>query len=184
MNKVYRGALMGIALVSLAACAPTSKQLETGMTPSAAGKNQASATSSKGGRASALNSQNLQEIPLNSPNSPIAQRTIYFAFNSSQIEPKYLSVISRNAKYLAAHPNLRVRIEGNTDDRGTQAYNMALGERRALSVAKLLELEGVSPKQVEVISYGKDNPVCFQQTESCWAKNRRVNIVYPLNSRP
>jgi peptidoglycan-associated lipoprotein len=116
---------------------------------------------------------------LNNPASPLSKRTIYFAFNSSAIAPQYMSIISAHAKYLSAHPTTTIKLEGNTDDRGSHTYNMALGQRRALAVAKLLELQGVQANQLDIISYGEDNPVCLQQNESCWQKNRRVNLVYP-----
>ncbi len=166
--------------ILLSACAPTSQTVQpvTGVTPRAPAP-------MKSGQGSALQKQSgLTMIPLNSPNSPISQRTVYFAFNSSQIAPKYLPIISQNAAYLTAHPNFRIKMEGNTDDRGTQAYNMALGQRRVQAVANLLKLQGVNPNQMTLISYGKNNPVCLQQTPACWSQNRRVNMVYPNNHRP
>lgn len=169
----------------LAACAPSTQTSQ----PTTSGTNQASTASTSGngaqsGQAQGLQSQSSpQMIPLNSPKSPISSRTVYFKFNSSQVGSKYLSLIKHNAAYLISHPDLHVKIEGNCDDRGTQAYNMALGQRRAQAVANLMVLQGVSSSQMQLISYGKDNPVCLQQTDKCWSLNRRVNIVYPANKR-
>jgi peptidoglycan-associated lipoprotein len=72
----------------------------------------------------------------------------------------------------------QVRLEGNTDERGTREYNLGLGERRANAVGSALEAAGGSASQVTVISYGKEKPTCREHNEECWAKNRRVEIVY------
>lgn len=183
MIRIYRMMLAAGFAVLLAACAPTSQTVQP--TTGTAGETaSAGAAGTASGQASALQNQSgLVAEAFNSAKSPLASRTVYFAFNSSEITSQYLSVISQNAKYLAAHPGLQVKLEGNTDDRGTHAYNMALGERRSRAVAKLLELQGVNPQQLDIISYGEDNPVCMQQDDACWSKNRRVNIVYPLNHR-
>lgn len=184
MMRIYRVAIAAAFAALLAACAPTSQTMQptTGAESGAAGAGTTSGANAQGqsGQASALQKQGgLSADQLNNPNSPLSKRTIYFAFDSSEIAQQYLSVISTHAKFLAAHPNMHIKLEGNTDERGSRAYNMALGERRAQAVAKLLELQGVSAQQLSVISYGEDNPVCLQHDEACWSKNRRVNIVYP-----
>lgn len=187
MLRIYRVVMAAAFAALLAACAPTSQTVQptTGAESGAAGGAAAGTTAQgQSGQASALQGQNnLSANELNNPNSPLSKRTIYFAFNSSQIRQKYLPIISAHAKYLTAHPNVHIKLEGNTDDRGTRAYNMALGQRRSQAVAKLLELQGVSPQQLTLISYGEDNPVCLQQDKACWSKNRRVNIVYPSSAK-
>lgn len=175
MNSYSRiFAVIGLA-ATLGACAPTSQTIKpsgngAGANGAAGSQGQASAMSGQGG---------MSASELNNPASPLSKRTIYFAFNSSAIPSQYMSIISAHAKYLSAHPMTTIKLEGNTDDRGSHTYNMALGQRRALAVAKLLELQGVQANQLDIISYGEDNPVCLQQQESCWQKNRRVNLVYP-----
>lgn len=106
------------------------------------------------------------------------QPTVYFAFNRSHIRQKYLPQLQKVANYLSNHPHLRVRLEGNTDDRGTREYNLALGQRRSVAVAQILLLDGVSKSQLVEVSYGEENPVCTQQIPACWKKNRRVNFIY------
>lgn len=172
MNSYSRiFAVIGLA-ATLGACAPTSQTIK----PSAG----AGGASGAQGQATAMQGQGgMGSSELNNPASPLSKRTIYFAFNSSAISSQYMSIISAHAKYLAAHPMTTIKLEGNTDDRGSHTYNMALGQRRALAVAKILELQGVQANQLDIISYGEDNPVCLQQKESCWQQNRRVNLVYP-----
>lgn len=108
----------------------------------------------------------------------ITQRSIYFDFDKSDIKPEYTSIVENHAKYLSAHPTIRVRLEGNADERGTREYNIGLGERRANAVLQALMTRGVSQQQVSVVSYGEERATCTEHTEDCWQKNRRVDIVY------
>lgn len=103
----------------------------------------------------------------------ISDSRVYFAFNKYNIENQYDSVLTREADILKQYPSIRVRIEGNCDDRGTQEYNLALGERRARAAYDYLVARGVNPGQLEMISYGKENPAVLGTGEAVWAKNRR-----------
>ena len=82
-----------------------------------------------------------------------------------------------NAEWLKANPKVKVRIEGNCDERGTIEYNQALGQRRAASAKKYLTDVGVSPSRISLISYGKEKPACTDHNETCWQKNRRDDLV-------
>lgn len=103
---------------------------------------------------------------------------VHFPFNSDSLDATGQQIAAQNAEFMVAHPHVKVRLEGNTDDRGTQEYNLALGERRAEAVKQYLESQGVSTARISTVSFGKDNPLCTQNDESCWAKNRRVDFVY------
>ncbi len=105
-------------------------------------------------------------------------KTVYFDFDSSQIKPEFLTLIAAHAKYLAGNSTVRVRLEGNTDERGTREYNIGLGERRAQAVRQALMLQGVADAQITTVSYGEERPAVTGHTEAAWAKNRRVDIVY------
>ena len=115
---------------------------------------------------------------LSDPASPLAQRVIYFKFDSSQVDEKGRDIIGRHARFLAAHPKLSIVLEGHTDERGTREYNLALGERRAKAVRQLMVLQGVDPKQIQVISFGEERPVALEHNEVAWRLNRRVEILY------
>ncbi len=108
------------------------------------------------------------------------ERVIYFDFDTAQIRPQYLSVITAHGRFLAQNPTGKVRLEGHTDERGTREYNVALGEGRAVSISRMMQLQGVSPSQISVISFGEELPVEEGQSEGSWAQNRRVNIIYSL----
>jgi peptidoglycan-associated lipoprotein len=102
---------------------------------------------------------------------------IYFDFDRSFVRSDAKDVMKANADWLKANPKVKVRIEGNCDERGTKEYNQALGQRRAAAAKKYLTDLGISAKRISLISYGKEKPVCTDATESCWQKNRRDDFV-------
>ncbi|NLY59321.1 MAG: peptidoglycan-associated lipoprotein Pal [Gammaproteobacteria bacterium] len=101
--------------------------------------------------------------------------TFYFEFDSSELKPEAMRALDVHAKDLKAQGN-RVVLEGHTDERGTREYNMALGERRSASVQRYLVLQGVSPAQLELVSYGEEKPIATGSGEESWAQNRRVEL--------
>jgi peptidoglycan-associated lipoprotein len=106
------------------------------------------------------------------------RKVIYFDFDKSEIKPEYASVISAHAKNLTSHPNLKLKLEGNTDQRGTREYNIGLGERRAQAVRRALMLQGVAESQLNTVSFGSERPAVEGDDEAAWAQNRRVELVY------
>ena len=101
---------------------------------------------------------------------------VYFPLNSSDLPTDAAATLERSARCLKADLALHVAIEGNADERGTEEYNLALGDRRATAVAKHLERLGASAAQLKTVSYGKENPLCVEHDEDCWAKNRRAAV--------
>jgi len=110
--------------------------------------------------------------------SCLRQRVVYFDLDQTQIKPQFQAQIACHAAYLRQFPDARVRLEGNADERGSREYNLGLGERRGNAVQSALTAAGASSAQLNVVSYGEERPVCRQHDESCWEKNRRVEIVY------
>ena len=110
--------------------------------------------------------------------SCLRQRVVYFDLDQTVIKPEFQAQIACHAAYLRQFPEARVRLEGNADERGSREYNLGLGERRGNAVSDALQANGGSASQLEVISYGKEKPVCREHNEDCWSKNRRVEIVY------
>jgi peptidoglycan-associated lipoprotein len=108
----------------------------------------------------------------------LAKRTVYFDFDSAVIKGDGTDIVSAHAKYLSDHADARVRLEGNTDERGSPEYNIGLGMRRAQAVRQALLLQGASAAQITVVSYGAEHPVDPAHNEDAWSKNRRVDIVY------
>lgn len=108
----------------------------------------------------------------------LRQRVVYFDFDKSDIRPEFEQIMACHAKYLQDRPTSHLRLEGHADERGTREYNLGLGERRGNAVSSGLQANGGSASQLEVISYGKEKPVCREHNEDCWSHNRRVEIVY------
>ncbi|MCB1866154.1 MAG: peptidoglycan-associated lipoprotein Pal [Chromatiales bacterium] len=120
----------------------------------------------------------VQIDPLEDPTSVLAQRVIYFDFDSSSIRSEYRDVVAAHAEYLAQNPGTRVVLEGHCDERGTREYNIGLGERRSSSVGNLMAAHGAGQRQIELVSFGEERPVDPGHDDGAWSKNRRVEIVY------
>ena len=105
-------------------------------------------------------------------------RVIYFDFDQDALRPEFQQAMACHAKYLRDRPSSRITLEGNADERGSREYNMGLGERRGNAVSSALQANGGSASQLNVVSYGEERPTCTESNEDCWAKNRRVEIVY------
>jgi len=116
--------------------------------------------------------------PLDDPASILAKRSVYYPFDVSAVQEADKPVVQAHAKYLSEHPDRKVRVEGNADERGSNEYNLALGQRRADSVKKMLVLGGAKAGQVETVSYGEEKPRCTDHNEACWSQNRRSDIKY------
>ena len=115
---------------------------------------------------------------LNNPNSPLAKRSVYFDFDKYDVSSQYTSLLQAHAQYLQAHPQRHILIQGNTDERGTAEYNLALGQKRAQAVLQALEADGVPASQMEAVSLGKEKPMAQGHDEASWAQNRRADIIY------
>jgi peptidoglycan-associated lipoprotein len=116
--------------------------------------------------------------PRKDPASPLSKRSIYFDYDSNVVKDDYRPVIEAHAAYLLAHKDARVILQGNTDDRGSREYNLALGQRRAEAVRKSLSVLGVGEPQMEAVSFGEEKPRVVGETEQAYAENRRADIVY------
>lgn len=112
------------------------------------------------------------------PANPLSTRTVYFMYDSSQVQQDFVRVISAHAQYLVNHPAQRIILEGHADERGSREYNIALGEQRAKSVLKMMKFQGVGTHQIEVVSYGEEKPDSDGINEASWQLNRRVEISY------
>jgi peptidoglycan-associated lipoprotein len=165
-----------VAVAFLTACASTppagSKAGVEDRTPSA--------NSQQGGAAATPVAPKAEQAanPLTNPNSILSKRSIYYDFDKYNIKDQYKPLLRAHADYLMKHPNAKMLIQGNTDARGSREYNIALGQRRADGVKKMLELMGASDSQIEAVSLGKEKPRCTEQTEACYSQNRRSDMLY------
>lgn len=107
---------------------------------------------------------------------PDLKRSVYFEFDKYDVKPEYRGLVEANARWLRANPQARLVIEGNADEQGSREYNLALGQRRAESVGKLMTLMGVRAEQIEAISYGEERPRANGHDEKAWSENRRSDF--------
>jgi peptidoglycan-associated lipoprotein len=107
---------------------------------------------------------------------PELKRSVYFEFDKYDVKPEYRGLVEANARWLKANPKAKLVVEGNTDERGSREYNVALGQRRAESVAKMMQLLGARADQVEAVSYGEEKPRSAGHDETAWTENRRSDF--------
>lgn len=115
---------------------------------------------------------------INDADSELAGRLVFFAYDSAEIKPEFQELLIAHGKYLASYPDVKIRLEGHTDERGSREYNLALGEERSKSVRRLLLLQGVDQDNINVVSFGEELPLDLGHDESAWSQNRRVELVY------
>jgi peptidoglycan-associated lipoprotein len=108
----------------------------------------------------------------------LRQRTVYFDLDQDALRPEFQAAMACHAKYLRDRPSARLTLEGHADERGSREYNLGLGERRGNSVSSALQASGGNGGQLTVTSYGEERPTCTASGEDCWARNRRVELVY------
>ena len=106
-----------------------------------------------------------------------ALKEVYFDFDKYDIRPEDAKTLDANAAWLKSNADNLLLIEGHCDERGTNEYNLALGERRAKATMNYLVSQGIQANRITIISYGEERPVCNEKTEACWAKNRRANFL-------
>jgi peptidoglycan-associated lipoprotein len=128
------------------------------------------------------NSQVTQQKPagnITGYQDPLLQkRSVYFDFDSNSVKDEYRGLIQANSKFLSDNRDKKIRVEGNCDERGSREYNLALGQRRAEAVKKVMTVLGVADGRIETISYGEEKPVAAGHDEAAWAQNRRADIKY------
>ena len=119
-----------------------------------------------------------EELMVQEYTAAILETVIHFDFDRSMIKPEFMKVLDAHAAFLVANPDKSFTIEGHADERGTPEYNIALGERRAMSVSTYLENMGVASSQISIVSYGEEKPVNLNHNATAWAENRRAELVY------
>ena len=115
---------------------------------------------------------------LKDPNNILSKRSVYFDFDKFDIKDEFKPLVEAHAKFLRDNSSAKMLIQGNADERGSREYNVGLGQRRSDAVKKMLTLLGARENQIESVSLGEEKPVCNEHTESCWAKNRRDDMLY------
>lgn len=177
LNKIVKSLAVALPLLVLSACSSNSETDEQSQVDTNAEVTQnqevdsVQVTAAK--RAAEIEEQKRQELA-----KLRSEHIIYFDFDVSNVSNQYAAVLDAHAKFLNANSDVKVVVEGHADERGTPEYNIALGERRAKSVATYLENMGVNASQLNVVSYGEEKPMVKDRSENAFAKNRRAVLVY------
>jgi peptidoglycan-associated lipoprotein len=184
-----RAFLIAVLAAALAACSstPVDEQSPAGVEdrapgatkPAAPGQSQAQPIGQKPMGAIDLTAQKKPApSPLTDPSSILSKRSIYFDFDRYDVKDEFKPLVEAHAKYLRDNPNAKMLIQGNTDERGGREYNLALGQRRAEAVKKMLLLLGARESQIEAVSLGEEKPKAQGSSEEAYAQNRRGDILY------
>ena len=184
MKTMIRLAVVAATAVLLAACGtgvkldePTTQGAAPIESRDAAAQGAAGATGADGRAIQPV--QIGQQDPLDDPASPLARRSIYFDFDSFVVRDEFRPTVEAHSRYLLANPTRRVVLQGNTDERGSREYNLALGQKRAEAVRRAMTALGVPDMQMEAVSFGEERPRATGTDEASYAENRRVDLVYP-----
>ncbi len=108
----------------------------------------------------------------------LAKRSVFFDYDSYVIKEEFKSLVEAHARFLVANPKVKMLIQGNADERGSREYNLALGQKRAEALRKMLALLGAREDQIEAVSLGEEKPRCSEGNEGCWSQNRRDDMLY------
>ncbi len=168
----------------LAACssAPTQEQSPAGVEERKPGATGADPRAVKPGSVAAVDltaGKKPAASMLTDPASILSKRSIFYEFDKYDIRDEYRGLVEAHARYLRENPKAKMLIQGNTDERGSREYNIALGQRRAESVKRMLMLLGVTEAQAEAVSLGEEKPKELGHSEEAWARNRRSDMLYP-----
>jgi peptidoglycan-associated lipoprotein len=171
--NVAKAAALALSVAFAAGCSTTGTTTDTG-SAATDGATDNAATQSVGVD-SGLSSKSLEQQQLEALAN--LRTVFYFDFDKSTVQADGMADLEGHARYLSSNPNVNVRLDGHTDERGTREYNLALGERRANSVLNYLIVNGASRSQIEVVSYGEERPAQQGQSENAYSRNRRVEVV-------
>lgn len=164
-----------VAAAFMAGCTSQSTTApdQSGTTPQSGTQSgaQSSATPQSGGPGTASSGSR-------DPREAFAKRSVYYEFDGYDVKPEYRPLVEAHAAYLKQNPSARITIEGNCDERGSREYNLALGQRRAEAVKRVMTVMGVGENRIETVSFGEEKPKNPGHDEAAWAENRRADIRY------
>ncbi len=174
MRTSFAVLAMALGFVGCATTSTDSQQDTPGATPSTTDSR--SGTSTVPGTRGSVDLTGSTTGTATSAQGVDLKRSVYYEFDKYDVKPEYRALVESHARWLRANPQARLTIEGNTDEWGSREYNVALGQRRAESVTKMMVLMGVKPQQIEAISFGKEKPRSTGHDETAWAENRRSDF--------
>jgi len=184
LSTISKGLLIALPMLALGACSSTSESDEAAAAAARAAAEAAAQEAAEAERnkveTDVIEAVDLteEEMLVKEYTAAILETTINFEFDKSTIAPRFTVILDAHAKLLVNNPDKTITVEGHADEKGTPEYNIALGERRAKSVATYLENMGVSANQLTIVSYGEEKPVNFAHDAAAMAENRRAVLTY------
>ncbi|MDR2173048.1 MAG: peptidoglycan-associated lipoprotein Pal [Burkholderiales bacterium] len=182
MSRLLKLGFLVFVAIALAACSSTpddegapvdDRVVASGSAADGAGTSGTSGTGITGVDVDSRTGNELKD-----PANILSRRSVFFEFDSYVVEDQYRALVEAHARYLVSHPAARMVLQGHADERGTHEYNLALGQRRADAVKRMMMLLGARESQIETVSFGKEKPRNPGHDETAWAENRRTDIVY------
>lgn len=177
MKSQLKIVIVLVAALVLAACNKKVKEADVANPDAGADMSQNANSADQG---SAIASEGAFSARDLDTNACLKQRVIYFDYDQDLLRPEYQAVVACHTKYLRDRPAAQMSLEGHADERGTREYNLGLGERRSNAVASAFSGSGADSARINAVSYGEERPLCLDTDDSCWSKNRRVEIVYSV----
>jgi len=191
MKTIFKLALAAIAAAALAGCSSTPETVApvenrttttttTASTPGTGGTSTSGTDPTTGATGSTMPTTTVvtSANALRDPRSPLSRREIFYDYDSFTVRDEYKPLLEAHAAYLKQNRNARIKVEGNTDERGSREYNLALGQKRSESVKRVLTLLGVSESQIETVSFGEEKPKNPTSSETAYSENRRCDLAY------
>ena len=176
---MYKAALYIAVASVLAACGSSETKQDVPVRDTSTATTQ-SGTGGSGSTSSGLTTSTVKGDPTKDPSNILFKRSVYFDYDSNAVKDEFRPVVQAHSKYMTSDKrDAKIRIEGNCDERGSREYNLALGQRRAEAVKKVMTVLGVQDGRIETVSFGEEKPASQGHDEGAWAQNRRADIKYP-----
>ena len=179
MNKLFVAAWAALSLAVLYGCASSDVKPE-GAKPGVEERSPGAGGTQPGGPivVEPVKPSDVAGNPLKDPKNILSKRSIYYDYDKDDIKDEYRPMVQAHARYLAQNRGAKMMVQGNCDERGSREYNIALGQRRADAVKRMLVLLGATESQVESTSLGEEKPRCTGKNEECYSQNRRSDMLY------
>jgi len=171
-------ALIIVVAVAIAGCASKEERQDTPVTDRSSGVTPPMANNNAGSTTMPNRQTDVRGDPLHEPGNILSKRSVFFDYDSNAVKDEYRGLVQAHSRYLGDKRDSKIRIEGNCDERGSREYNLALGQRRAESVKKVMTVLGVQDMRIETVSYGEEKPMANGHDEQAWSQNRRADIKY------
>ena len=170
---------LAVSAALIAGCATTESSTPTDPAPVAAPQSQSQPQPQARGSAPQAPQARAQQRAATAaaPSERDLKKSVYYAFDGYDVKPEYRTLVEQHARFLRDNPSAKIVVEGNADERGSREYNVALGQKRAESVMKMMVVLGARANQIEAVSYGEEKPRLAGHDESAWAENRRSDFV-------